>query len=154
VIITSTPWSPCFFTNSSGHPDADRQKKWHVLAWVGPPRPIAIFALHLKILATKNGAPKWAKNWERGLGPVSLSLTSSHCGKYCTIFSCIIYPALFFVLDNFPANFLFSHKIVWYSCFDSDRIGSASSKWTRPFILYQCRCSRLCWVSVDLTLIE
>jgi hypothetical protein len=44
-----------------------------------------------------------------------------HCWKYCIILLCI---ASFFCSHYFPANFLFSHKIVWYSCFDSDRIGS------------------------------
>jgi hypothetical protein len=57
--------------------------------------------------------------------------------------------SLFFFI--FPANCLF-HKIVWYSCLDSDRIGSASPKQIHPFIWYKCRCFTLCWVSVDLTL--
>jgi hypothetical protein len=65
-----------------------------------------------------------------------------------------IYPALFFVPWYCPANFLSSHKIVWYSHLDLDQICSASPKQIRPFIWYKCRCSTLCmcWVSVELTL--
>jgi hypothetical protein len=67
-----------------------------------------------------------------------------------TIFA---YFCRFFLLIHFifPASLFCSHKTVWYSCFDSGRIGSTFLWRIYPFIWYKCRYYCQCWVSVDST---